>query len=114
VLLKLTTAGRAHLDDYVDAGASRERELMEDLTQTEKQRLNQLLSKWLDTEPRRRRPEPDRSEHKRVFGKATTWIRRDRALVLARPRRVTGPMQKSGVRSAALPDPRKGNTLAAR
>ncbi len=47
VLLELTTAGRARLDEYVEAGASRERDLLADLTQAERQRLNQLLSKWL-------------------------------------------------------------------
>lgn len=47
VLLELTAAGQARLDDYIDAGAGRERELLDDLTLTEKQQLNRLLSKLL-------------------------------------------------------------------
>ncbi len=47
VLLELTEAGRARLEEYVDAGAGRERELLDDLTLTEKQQLNRLLSKLL-------------------------------------------------------------------
>lgn len=53
VLLELTAAGRARLDDYVHAGASRERELLADLTQAERKRLNQLLSKSLASMERR-------------------------------------------------------------
>ena len=47
VLLELTAAGQARLDEYIDAGAGRERELLDDLTLTEKQQLNRLLSKLL-------------------------------------------------------------------
>jgi DNA-binding MarR family transcriptional regulator len=47
VLLEITPAGHARLDEYVYTGASRERELLEDLTQAERQQLNRLLSKWL-------------------------------------------------------------------
>jgi DNA-binding MarR family transcriptional regulator len=53
VLLELTAASRARLDEYVHAGADRERELLEDLTQAERHRLNQLLSKWLASMERR-------------------------------------------------------------
>lgn len=45
VLLELTAAGKARLEEYIDAGAGRERELLDDLTLTEKQQLNRLLSK---------------------------------------------------------------------
>lgn len=58
VLLELTAAGRARLDTYVHAGASRERELLADLTQVERQHLNQLLSKWLASMERRGPPSP--------------------------------------------------------
>ncbi len=47
VLLELTAAGEARLEEYIDAGAGRERELLDDLTRTEKQQLNRLLSKLL-------------------------------------------------------------------
>jgi DNA-binding MarR family transcriptional regulator len=47
VLLELTAAGEARLEVYIDAGAGRERELLDDLTRTEKQQLNRLLSKLL-------------------------------------------------------------------
>jgi DNA-binding MarR family transcriptional regulator len=47
VLLELTDAGEARLEEYIDVGASRERELLDDLTLAEKQELNRLLSKLL-------------------------------------------------------------------
>lgn len=47
VLLELTAAGEARLEEYIDAGAERERELLDDLTLREKQQLNRLLSKLL-------------------------------------------------------------------
>jgi DNA-binding MarR family transcriptional regulator len=47
VLLELTAAGQAQLEQYIDAGAGRERELLDDLTLTEKRELNRLLSKLL-------------------------------------------------------------------
>jgi DNA-binding MarR family transcriptional regulator len=47
VLLELTETGGAQLEEYVGAGAGRERELVDDLTMSEKQELNQLLSKLL-------------------------------------------------------------------
>jgi DNA-binding MarR family transcriptional regulator len=47
VLLELTAAGQARLEEYIDAGAKRERELLDDLTLRDKQQLNRLLSKLL-------------------------------------------------------------------
>jgi len=47
VLLELTDAGQSQLEEYIEAGAGRERELVDDLTRAEKQELNQLLSKLL-------------------------------------------------------------------
>jgi DNA-binding MarR family transcriptional regulator len=47
VLVELTAAGRARLEEYINAGATRERELLAGLTQAEKRTLNQLLSKLL-------------------------------------------------------------------
>lgn len=47
VLLELTETGNAHLQEYVGAGAGRERELVDELTLAEKRELNQLLSKLL-------------------------------------------------------------------
>jgi DNA-binding MarR family transcriptional regulator len=47
VLLELTPVGEARLQEYMDAGAERERELLDNLTLTEKQTLNRLLSKLL-------------------------------------------------------------------
>ncbi len=47
VLLELTAEGQSRLEEYVDAGAGRERELLDDLTLSEKQELNRLLSKLL-------------------------------------------------------------------
>lgn len=53
VLLELTPAGRARLEEYIDAGAARERELLADLSPAEKQQLNKLLSKLLASLHRR-------------------------------------------------------------
>ena len=47
VLLELTSAGEERLEDYIDAGAGRERALLADLTLEEKRELNRLLSKLL-------------------------------------------------------------------
>ena len=47
VLLELTPAGHARLEEYIEAGAERERELLDDLTLAEKQELNRLLSTLL-------------------------------------------------------------------
>jgi len=47
VLLELTDTGRSQLEEYVEAGAGRERELLDDLTLAEKRELNRLLSKLL-------------------------------------------------------------------
>jgi DNA-binding MarR family transcriptional regulator len=47
VLLELTDAGQSQLEEYIEAGAGRERELVDDLTPAEKQELNRLLSKLL-------------------------------------------------------------------
>ena len=47
VLLKLTETGESQLEGYVDAGARRERELVDDLTVAERQDLNRLMSKLL-------------------------------------------------------------------
>jgi DNA-binding MarR family transcriptional regulator len=47
VLLELTDAGEARLAEYIDAGAGRERELLSELTLSEKQELNRLLSRLL-------------------------------------------------------------------
>jgi DNA-binding MarR family transcriptional regulator len=47
VLLELTATGESQLEEYVKAGAGRERELVDDLTVSEKQELNRLLSKLL-------------------------------------------------------------------
>lgn len=53
VLLELTVAGRARLEEYIDAGAARDRELLADLGPDEKRQLNQLLSKMLVSLQRR-------------------------------------------------------------
>lgn len=45
VLLELTQDGRERLDAYIDLGAKRERELLEVLSPSEKQALNELLRK---------------------------------------------------------------------
>lgn len=47
VLLELTQAGRERLDEYIDLGAKRERELLEVLSPSEKQALNDLLRKLI-------------------------------------------------------------------
>lgn len=47
VLLELTDTGHSQLEEYVEAGAGRERELLDDLTRAEKRELNRLLSKLL-------------------------------------------------------------------
>lgn len=47
VLLELTQTGGSQLEDYMNAGAGRERELVDDLTVAEKQELNRLMSKLL-------------------------------------------------------------------
>jgi len=47
VLLELTKTGASQLDDYIEAGARRERELLDDMTVAEKQELNRLMSKLL-------------------------------------------------------------------
>jgi DNA-binding MarR family transcriptional regulator len=47
VLLELTETGESQLEEYIQAGAGRERELVDDLTMAEKQELNRLLSKLL-------------------------------------------------------------------
>ncbi len=49
VLLSLTDAGRERLDAYIDRGAHRERELLEGLSTADKQRLNALLAKLLES-----------------------------------------------------------------
>ncbi len=45
VLLELTPAGRKKLDEYLDLGASRERELLTGLSDREKEQLARLLRK---------------------------------------------------------------------
>jgi DNA-binding MarR family transcriptional regulator len=64
VLLELTEAGQSQLEQYVEGGAGRERDLVDGLTLAEKQELNRLLSKLLaslqtksagSASPRRRR-----------------------------------------------------------
>lgn len=47
VLLELTETGASQLEGYIEAGAGRERELVDDLTEAEKQELNRLMSKLL-------------------------------------------------------------------
>jgi DNA-binding MarR family transcriptional regulator len=47
VLLELTATGKSQLEEYIEAGAGRERELVDDLTMAEKQQLNRLMSKLL-------------------------------------------------------------------
>lgn len=47
VLLDLTDTGQSQLEGYVESGAGRERELVDDLTLAERQELNRLLSKLL-------------------------------------------------------------------
>jgi DNA-binding MarR family transcriptional regulator len=52
VLLELTPAGREKLDQYIDTGASRERQLLAGLSAREKRQLNRLLQKLLNSLPR--------------------------------------------------------------
>lgn len=47
VLLELTDTGRQHLDDYIDAAATRERDLTSGLSSAELRELNRLLGKLL-------------------------------------------------------------------
>ncbi len=47
VLLELTESGESEFEKYIEAGAGRERDLVDDLTAAEKQQLNRLLSKLL-------------------------------------------------------------------
>jgi DNA-binding MarR family transcriptional regulator len=49
VLLELTLAGRDKLDQYIDTGANRERDLLAALTKHEKRQLNRLLQKLLNS-----------------------------------------------------------------
>ena len=55
--VELTEAGRERLEEYIDAGAGRERELLSGLSLAEKQKLNALLSKLL-VSLRAREPDP--------------------------------------------------------
>src|SRR5215475_12404398 len=57
VLLELTEGGRERLEGYIDAGAGREKELLSELSPTEKRELNALLSKLL-LSLQRREPDP--------------------------------------------------------
>ena len=55
VLLEITAAGRAKLDDSVNSGAKRERQLLARLTESERRQLSRLLQKLtasLDAEAR--------------------------------------------------------------
>jgi DNA-binding MarR family transcriptional regulator len=47
VLLELTPDGHARLEEYIDTGSARERDLLAVLTVSEKQTVNRLLSKLL-------------------------------------------------------------------
>jgi DNA-binding MarR family transcriptional regulator len=49
VLLSLTAAGQAKLDDYIELGAARERTLLSLLSPHDKRRLNQLLDRLLES-----------------------------------------------------------------
>jgi DNA-binding MarR family transcriptional regulator len=49
VLLSLTAAGHAKLDDYIELGAARERTLLSRLRPSDKRRLNQLLNTLLES-----------------------------------------------------------------
>lgn len=53
VLLELTGAGRSRLEDYINAGSSRDRELLAGLTEADKRTLDHLLSKLLASLERR-------------------------------------------------------------
>jgi DNA-binding MarR family transcriptional regulator len=57
VLLELTDGGRERLEEYIDAGASREIQLLSDLSRAEKRELNELLSRLL-LSLQRREPDP--------------------------------------------------------
>ena len=57
VLLELTEAGQARLEEYIDAGAGREKELLSGLSLDEKRELNALLSKLL-LSLQQREPDP--------------------------------------------------------
>jgi DNA-binding MarR family transcriptional regulator len=57
VLLELTDGGRERLEEYIDAGASREIELLSGLSLAEKRELNVLLSKLL-LSLQQREPDP--------------------------------------------------------
>ena len=57
VLLELTDGGRERLEEYIDAGAGREIELLSGLSLAEKRELNTLLSKLL-LSLQQREPEP--------------------------------------------------------
>ena len=57
VLLELTDGGRERLEEYIDAGASREIELLSGLSLAEKRELNALLSKLL-LSLQQREPDP--------------------------------------------------------
>jgi DNA-binding MarR family transcriptional regulator len=48
-LLELTQAGRDRLDEYIDTGAGRERELLAALSAAEKRQLNRLLQKLVES-----------------------------------------------------------------
>lgn len=64
VLLELTGKGRSRLDDYINAGSSRDRELLAGLTESDKQTLDRLLAKLLASLERRdaaQRRESERS-----------------------------------------------------
>ncbi len=47
ILLDLTPLGHAKLDQYIDTGATRERQLLATLSRTDKQQLNRLLQALL-------------------------------------------------------------------
>jgi DNA-binding MarR family transcriptional regulator len=49
VLLELTSEGRAKLDEYVDEGGSRERELLSGMSASERRQLNRLLQKLIES-----------------------------------------------------------------
>lgn len=57
VLLELTDGGRERLEEYIDAGASREIELLSGLSLAEKRELNVLLSRLL-LSLQQREPDP--------------------------------------------------------
>jgi DNA-binding MarR family transcriptional regulator len=49
VMLTLTPAGAERLEAYIDRGAGRERQLLEGLSGSDKQQLNELLIKLVDS-----------------------------------------------------------------